>query len=125
MTKIFINCSNHPSTNWGNKQRKAAEKYGSIIDISFPPVDPVATTEEVIEIAKKMVNTILSMNPVAVLCQGEFTVTLAIVRGLQNKGVHVFSACSERKTEERIDQNGLTTKVAVFDFCQFREYPIC
>ena len=26
---VFINCSNHPSEGWGERQREEAEKYGS------------------------------------------------------------------------------------------------
>ena len=32
--KMFINLTNHPSDKWSESQRKAAEEYGEIVDIS-------------------------------------------------------------------------------------------
>ena len=37
---MFINLTNHSSTNWSKKQRKAAEVYGQIIDMPFPVIQP-------------------------------------------------------------------------------------
>ena len=40
---MFINFSNHASTRWGVPQKQAAKKYGEIVDMQFPNVDPEAT----------------------------------------------------------------------------------
>lgn len=47
---MFINFSNHASTRWGVPQKQAAKKYGEIVDMQFPNVDPEATSEEVHEL---------------------------------------------------------------------------
>ena len=37
---MFVNFSNHPSSLWSENQRKEAEKYGEIVDLKFPSVNP-------------------------------------------------------------------------------------
>ena len=49
---MFINFSNHASTRWGVPQKQAAKKYGEIVDVQFPNVNPEATSEEVHELAR-------------------------------------------------------------------------
>ena len=39
---MFVNFTNHPSEVWGEKQTYEARKFGEIIDIPFPEVDPYA-----------------------------------------------------------------------------------
>ncbi len=45
MANTFINLTNHPSTKWGADQLAAAKKYGNIVDIPFPAVDPEASSD--------------------------------------------------------------------------------
>ena len=45
----LINFTNHPSGAWSPEQLAAAARYGEIIDISFPAVDPNADEENVTE----------------------------------------------------------------------------
>ncbi len=50
--KMLLNLSNHPFESWSEKQVLAAKSsYGEIINLPFPPVDPVATSEEVAQLA--------------------------------------------------------------------------
>ena len=37
---VFINLSNHRSENWGNDQIEAASRFGEIVDLPFPNVEP-------------------------------------------------------------------------------------
>lgn len=79
---MFVNCSNHQSALWNDLQRKEAEKYGEIIDVKFPAVPAEAIEEEIQDLAQNKVKQILSMKPQAVMCQGEFTLTYSIVKGI-------------------------------------------
>jgi len=119
---MFINCSNHSVENWGEKQIKAASQWGEIVDYPFPMVGPQLSEKEVKEIADQVVQDIVSKKPDIVLCQGEFTLTYAIVSQLKKLGIKVVAACSERKTQELLLQNGVTKKESYFEFVRFREY---
>ncbi len=37
---MLVNFTNHPSSQWGERQLREAEKYGDIVDVPFPAVDP-------------------------------------------------------------------------------------
>lgn len=121
MKKIFINHTNHPSEKWSAAQREAAEAYGSIVDVPFPPVPSDATAEEVSALVQLQLEKILLMEPAAVLCQGEFNYTFAMVERLKQAGIATLAACSERVTSE-IVQGDCTTRVSHFRFVQFRAY---
>ncbi len=98
---MFINLSNHPSAHWSEKQCQAAKQWGEIIDYPFPQVAPDATWEDIQKKAEKIVTEVCDLakeQPSAVMCQGEFTLTYALVRRFKEKHVTVLSACSERVT---------------------------
>ena len=69
----FINFTNHPSSQWSESQILAAKSFGEIIDLPFPSVDPFCDEEEIEQLAKQYVDKITDNNPVAVLCQGEYS----------------------------------------------------
>ncbi len=117
MQQSFINLTNHSSKSWGRKQIEAAKRYGEIVDMPFPNVNPGWSRETVAELSKKMVSRILEDHPRAVLCQGEFCLVYQIVRALQENGVPVVAACSKRMVKEDGNQKSVT-----FEFEQFREY---
>lgn len=119
---MFINCSNHSSDKWSVKQLNAAKVYGEIVDISFPNVSPSANKQEIISMASELLAQIVSLKPNAVMCQGEFTLTFALVKMLQEKEITVLSACSERQSVDVYKDDGSTERRAVFEFAQFREY---
>ena len=48
--KKFVNLSNHSSNTWSNMQLEEARKYGDIVDIEFPSIDPYLTKDEVKEL---------------------------------------------------------------------------
>lgn len=117
MKKVFVNFTNHPSSQWADVQKKEAMKYGEIVDIEFPKVNPAGTKDYILKLAEESVRRILQLRPAAVLCQGEFCLAYHVVTGLKKEGVRVVAACSERivKQNENI-------KEVTFVFQQFREY---
>lgn len=119
---ILINHTNHPSSNWNVEQRTAAEIYGEIVDMPFPAVPADATRDEVQQLAEINLAAIVAQKPAAVLCQGEFTYTHALVKMLQAAGITVLAACSERCAVETVDEDGAARRESIFRFVQFREY---
>ena len=120
---VFINYTNHPSSFWPKEQIQAAEKYGDIIDITFPAVSPQANEMEIHDLINEQIEKLLAFNPAAVLCQGEFTLAFGIVSGLKKKGIKVLAACSSRQVLESIDAiDDQRQKRISFKFVRFREY---
>lgn len=116
---MLINLTNHPLACWSKEQRAAGEKYGEIVDIPFPDVDPLLSSEKIREQAKALVEDILAKyeNPV-VHVMGEMTLTLAIVSVLKAKGIKCIAS-----TTKRFDKKTPTGDVIKdFKFAQFREY---
>jgi len=113
----FINFSNHPSYLWGEKQRRAAEMFGEIIDLPFPAVSPFLSENEIRKMGDVEVERILSLDPEAVLCQGEFSLALYVAECLKRQGIPVFAACSERC----VSMDG-EVKKSIFQFVRFRKY---
>lgn len=121
---MLLNCSNHISKAWGNEQLSAAKEWGEIVDYPFPNVPAFADEMYIDKCAEDIVNTIQSMQPSAVMCQGEFTLTYAIITKLLQKGIKVLAACNERKVEEHVLADGNIEKKSIFQFVRFREYSL-
>lgn len=121
---VFINFSNHPSDKWDEKQRTEAEKFGPIIDIPFPYVSAEGDEDYIRQLAEESVERILEAEkPLeAVLVQGEFNLTYAVVKRLLDMHIRVLSACAERNVLFTIMDNGETVKESRFVFTRFREY---
>ena len=119
---MFINHTNHPAEHWSETQRRAAEDYGEIRDVPFPSVAPESSAAEVQQLAEAQAAELIAMAPTAVLCQGEFTYTYHMVRCLQQAGILVLAACSERVSRETVDEQGASHRVSEFRFVQFRSY---
>lgn len=122
MKNIFINFTNHPSSQWDEKQTKEANRYGQILDVPFPSVSATASKEEIYILAKDCVAEIMHYEPAAVLCQGEFCLSYQVIGMLLVQGVHVVAACSDRETIEHKKEDGSVEKIARYRFVQFREY---
>lgn len=120
----FVNFTNHSSAKWAPSQVAAAKEYGDIIDVPFPMVNPAATKEEIQELAEKSAQDILEQHPTLVMAQGEFTLTFAVVKKLQQKGVKCAVACTRRRTDEEVQQLAAAglTREGMFEFMGFREY---
>ena len=119
---VFINHTNHPSSRWEEGQRSAAEIYGTIVDVAFPVIPADWEEEEVRRLAEENAHAILAYRPSAVLVQGEFSYTFALVSILKEAGIATLSACSERHVTERTDENGETVRESRFAFRGFRTY---
>ena len=50
---MFINCTNHPSASWGEKQTNEAKKYGEIRDMLFLNISPQMTIQELMKLGKE------------------------------------------------------------------------
>lgn len=118
----FVNFSNHASDHWSKKQILEAEKWGDIMDIPFPNVEPKASKEEVMALAQGCVEEIMTYQPSAVMCQGEFTLAYMVISLLKQRNVTVVAACSQRVTTETYINDHETQKCTVFEFVKFREY---
>lgn len=119
---MLINLTNHPSEQWSEKQKRAAQVlFGGVVDYPFPDVDPEAETEEVWELAGRIVEDVLgrwSGQRITVLVQGEFTLTVALVYMFERAGVECVCATARRQVE---DLGGGRT-LRRFEFCGFRRY---
>ena len=120
--KIFVNHTNHPSDKWSVAQKLAAEKFGRIIDLPFPDIPPNFDTVEVHELVMKNLREIIKLSPVAVLCQGEFNYTVAMVEELKKIDIEVMAATSERVVSVIQESDGSTKRVSIFNFVRFRPY---
>ncbi|MBE5924768.1 MAG: hypothetical protein E7271_09970 [Lachnospiraceae bacterium] len=118
---MFINFSNHPSDRWDKSQLNAASKWGEIVDISFPNVDPAMSEQDIAGLATEYIEKILSYSPDAVMCQGEFTLSYTVISQLVKKGITVVAACSKRVVNEKL-VDGVQQKEVIFSFEQFRQY---
>lgn len=121
---MFINFTNHAVSTWSDAQKEAAKEYGDFAEVEFPNVSPYSSADDVKLLAEGCVSEIVSLLPKdeknAVLCQGEFSLCVAVTEGLKAQGIKVLCACSERQVVESF--NGKTnTKTVVFVFVGYRE----
>ena len=120
---MLINLTNHQSGNWNSKQRETAMRlWNSIQDFPFPDVQPDWDERKVFFEAADIVDKIVKMNPEAVLCQGEMTMTMILVSLLQKSKIRVYAATSGRQSIEERKSDGTVEKKSVFQFVQFRPY---
>ena len=87
MSMTFVNHTNHVTENWSTTQRQASETFGVIIDVPFPVVPPDFDEAAVAELVQKNLREILKLQPAAVLCQGEFNYTFALVSEFKEKNI--------------------------------------
>lgn len=121
---IFVNLSNHPSLKWCQEQKAAVNTIvpnAQIVDYPFPSVSSSLSETQIIKLAEHLADEISSLEPSAVMCQGEFGLTFCLVTILKKKGIKTVYSCSERRTTERQTERG-TEKVSTFIFVKFREY---
>ena len=120
--RIFINYSNHPSRNWSSEQMAAAKEYGEeVVDLPFAQINPEANSESISKIveseAAKLLNLAEGKNA-TVHIMGEMTLTFALVKRLQARGVRCVASTTERCVRETDDG----VKESIFKFVRFREY---
>jgi CRISPR-associated protein Csx16 len=117
--KRFLNLSNHPHSTWSQEQRQAAlVECTEIIDQPFPNVPPEADQQHIEELAAA----ILTKLPVDInkaMIMGEFTLTAALIRDMQKRGVECLAATTRRQITTLEDGS----KQSSFHFQRFRPYP--
>lgn len=118
---VFINLSNHPSSQWEESQLSAAQKYGKIIDLDFPMIASRGTRDEIQTIVHKYLIKLQSIAPpneAVVHIMGEMTFCFKLVDMLKSAGYTCLASTSERKVKDLGDGK----KEVTFEFVQFREY---
>ena len=121
---MLLNLTNHPFKNWDEKQIKMAEsRFGNIVDIPFPQVDPEADETEINDLANhysdkclKILSASKDQNN-ALHIMGELTFCFSIVNKFQKEGIRCIASTTSRKAV----QNG-NFRTSEFIFCRFREY---
>lgn len=119
---MFLNISNHPSKLWGERQLRAAQQYGKIIDISFPQISSESTSSEIDQLVTEYLEKIRVYQHPVVMVQGEFVFTFRLVTALKKEGYTVLAGVSDRKTTEIQREDGTSIKTAEFVFRGFRVY---
>lgn len=123
---MFINLSNHQSSKWSSAQLESAFALTSdnhIQDIPFPVVPSTATTTDILTIADGLHHIVMKNKPEAIMIAGEFTLAYTLIELCLRAGIKVVAACSDRRTKETVNEDGTVTKITVFEFVQFREFP--
>ena len=119
---MLINLSNHPSSQWNEKQLIAAKAYGDLLDIQFPVIDESGDEDYIILLANQYMEKIMSLgtpNDLVVHLMGEMTFTFALVKKLQQNGICCVASTSKRIVKEEVP--GRKGEV-IFQFERFREY---
>ena len=115
---MLVNFTNHPSGKWSELQRKSAEqKYGSILDIPFPRIDPSGDEMDLKEVAKEYLQKILVHKPQAVHIMGEMSFTFLMIHYLMQQDIECIASTTERRV---LEANG--KQVSEFNFVRFRNY---
>jgi hypothetical protein len=123
---MFINFSNHRLEKWNSEQLAEAKRFGEIVDLPFPNVNPNGDENYISSLADEYVYKIVSFmqDPAkdVVHIMGEFNLIYAVITKLKAQGIKCVAATSERNAEENVLENGGVKKEGVFKFCRFREY---
>ncbi len=123
---MLINLSNHPISTWDGNQIQAARQYGSLVDRPFPAIDPMASEEEIEQLANQHFRQIMEdfsssdEEKSAVHLMGELTFCFALVARLQRAGITCLASTTQRQTIDHPDGS----KTTRFGFVRFREYPL-
>lgn len=119
---MLINLTNHPYSQWCEKQCKAALIYGETIDMSFPEVDETADEQYISVLADEYMQKILAISEdksITVHLMGELTFTFALLKRLQEHGIPCLASTSKRIVREEVA--GRKGEV-IFQFERFRNY---
>lgn len=120
---MLINLTNHPLSQWSDSQKHLAEQeFGKVIDWDFPHIDPMATEQEIenlaIEYLEKIKTIAKGESVLAVHLMGELCFCFALLCLLKRENIKVVASTSQR---EVIDL-GNGEKQVKFSFVKFREY---
>lgn len=120
---MFINISNHPSSDWGSEQMAKAKEYGDVIDFPFPEIDPTWDQYKIFDLSKEYLSEIKQLaktrnSQVVVHLMGEYSFCYNLANLLRDEGIDVLVSTSERHSI--INDDG--SKTIHFNFVQFRKY---
>jgi CRISPR-associated protein Csx16 len=123
---VFLNLSNHGVSTWSQEQREAARALGlgepADLPGGMPLVAPEADTDEVSALAEELAWRAVAQGARGAHVAGEFTLTLALVRALQGRGIPCYAATTHREVEEHAGPDGETQKLVKFRFTRWRLY---
>lgn len=120
---MLINISNHPSSEWGKKQKsEALAMWGGVVDIDLPHIDPNLSCEEVIQKASSDVHHYMEIaakyaSSSAFHIMGESVYCYHTIRLIKEAGCTVVASATERVVEYKNN-----AKLSHFSFVRFREY---
>ncbi len=117
---MFINLTNHPSDKWSEEQLEAARRYGEIVDLSFPIIEPTYSKDDIMFLVRECTETIMGIKEgvTVVHVMGEMTFTYNLINALKDAGITCLASTTERNTIMTPDGK----KISEFKFVQFREY---
>ena len=119
---MFVNLSNHPSSQWGDEQRRDAMQYGEIIDISYPRIPVRIENDAMDALVDTYYDQIVSLNNPVVMLQGEPVFAFRLTNRLKAIGIKVLVSCTERISEEERLEDGSVRKTSRFIYGGMREY---
>ncbi len=126
--RVFLNFSNHPVSTWPEPQVQSALDLGlgqpTNLHEGMPLVDPGATTDAVIELAETLAARADGQVVGGAHVGGEATLSQALVRALQRRGIRCFVPTTMRRVvAESRSEDGTKRHIAKeYEFVQWREY---
>lgn len=120
-SKVFINFSNHPYSEWSEEQKAAAKAYGTLEEVPFPAVSPDYDESDISDLADEYVGKIkkqIGERTATVHIMGETGLCFMMAGRLMNHGIR----CVYSTTTRDVTANADGTKNVSFDFKKFREY---
>lgn len=120
---VLVNLSGRSYETWSPEQLEATKEFASkVVDVPYPIIPPIADINELKEIVQNTMNEVMNYQPSVVLCGAEMVTTHEFVNKLQENGIKVINATSERVSHEKLNDDGTVTKEVKFEFKQFRDY---
>ncbi len=119
---MLINLTNHPYSQWCNKQREAARIYGDVVDVPFPEVDEKADEQYISILADRYLQQIFNIaknRDVTIHLMGELTFTFALLKRLQEYSIPCVASTSRRIVT---DESAGRKEEVIFLFERFRNY---
>lgn len=120
---MLLNLSNHASINWGEEQIIASQKYGTIQDMNFPAIDPIAGKTYIENLTQEYLKKIKAIKEsttdsiFTIHIMGEQTFCYSLIKKLEAEGIQCIASTTEREVQITGD-----TKTVQFKFKRFREY---
>ncbi len=116
---MLINLSNHPFSQWGEEQKRAAGQFGECRDMPFPQIPAEWDADQVWELSKKYAAEIMDLDgDVTVHIMGEQTFCYSLISMLLKNGIQCIASCTERDVTMLPDGS----RQVRFNFARFRYY---